>query len=151
QTSQWFHRIEKANDYVLYLADPQPSNWSKLCLRQADALVLLARYETEPQAWRALQAIEDEPTTTPRAEIVLVREGSKAKPASRRWLDVYPAKRHHHVQTPADIARLARFLTGRALGVVLSGGGARGFAQIGAMRALQKSGLPIDAIGATSI
>ena len=49
------------------------------------------------------------------------------------------------------MARLARLLTGRATGVVLSGGGARGFAHIGALRALHEAGVPIDAVGGTSI
>ena len=35
QTSHWFHRLERANDFVVYVSDPQPTNWSKLCLRRA--------------------------------------------------------------------------------------------------------------------
>lgn len=53
--------------------------------------------------------------------------------------------------TPATWPRLARRLTGRAVGVVLSGGGARGQAHIGAMRALEEAGLQADYIGGTSI
>jgi NTE family protein len=68
-----------------------------------------------------------------------------------RSLDLQRYRRHHHVRDGSDIARVARLLTGHALGVVLSGGGARGFAHIGAMRALQAARLPIDTIGATSI
>jgi len=151
QTSHWFHRLERANDFVLYVADPQPSNWSKLCLRQADSLLLIARCERAPRPWAALQAIRDEPTTGSAADIVLLHDGPKESPHSKHWLDLQPFKRHHHVRGPADMARIARLLTGRGLGVVLSGGGARGFAQIGAMRALEVARLPIDAIGATSI
>ncbi|HWX70118.1 MAG TPA: patatin-like phospholipase family protein [Steroidobacteraceae bacterium] len=55
------------------------------------------------------------------------------------------------MRSPSDIARVGRLITGRALGIVLSGGGARGFAHIGARRALEEARLPIDAIGATSI
>jgi predicted acylesterase/phospholipase RssA len=47
--------------------------------------------------------------------------------------------------------RLARQLTCRSLGLVLSGGGARGFAHIGAYRALEELGIPLDHIGGTSI
>jgi NTE family protein len=46
---------------------------------------------------------------------------------------------------------VARLLSGRALGVVLSGGGARGFAHIGVLRAMHEAGIVIDAIGGTSI
>lgn len=151
RTSHWFHRLERANDFVLYVSDPQPSNWSKLCLRQADSLLLIARCERAPRAWAALQTIRDDPTTASATELVLLHDGPKASPHSQRWLDLLPFKRHHHVRGPPDIARIARLLSGRGLGVVLSGGGARGFAHIGVMRALEVARLPIDAIGATSI
>jgi NTE family protein len=42
-------------------------------------------------------------------------------------------------------------LARRSVGVVFSGGGARGFAHIGAIRALREAGLAIDAVGGTSI
>jgi NTE family protein len=51
----------------------------------------------------------------------------------------------------SDLDRVARILSGRALGVVLSGGGARGFAHLGVLRALEEAGLPVDIVGGTSI
>jgi NTE family protein len=42
-------------------------------------------------------------------------------------------------------------LTGHSLSLVLSGGGARGFTQIGIIRALREAGLEIDCVGGTSI
>lgn len=50
-----------------------------------------------------------------------------------------------------DIERLARRVLGTGVGLVLGGGGARGIAHIGVIRALQREGIPIDAIGGTSI
>lgn len=50
-----------------------------------------------------------------------------------------------------DFARLARFLTGTAIGLVLGGGGARGCAHVGMIQAMQEAGIPIDLIGGTSI
>ncbi|KAI9893775.1 MAG: phosphatidylcholine and lysophosphatidylcholine phospholipase [Vezdaea aestivalis] len=50
-----------------------------------------------------------------------------------------------------DFHRLARRLCGKSLGLVLGGGGARGLAHIGVIRAIEESGLPIDVIGGTSI
>jgi predicted acylesterase/phospholipase RssA len=59
---------------------------------------------------------------------------------------------HHIVSSdPADSARLARLVTGNAVGLALSGGGARGFAHIGVIRALAERGIPIDYIGGTSM
>lgn len=51
----------------------------------------------------------------------------------------------------SDFARLARILSGQAIGLVLGGGGARGLAHIGVIQALEKEGIPIDLIGGTSI
>jgi NTE family protein len=151
QTSHWFHRLERANDFVVYVADAEPTNWTKLCLRQADCMLLVARHETEPRPWRALAATADPAIAGRPAEIVLLGPRSGHSVVSRRWLTLHPHRRHHHIEEAADIARAARLVTGRALAVVLSGGGARGFAHIGVMRALQAANLPVDAIGATSI
>ena len=52
---------------------------------------------------------------------------------------------------PDDTARVARFLANRAVGLVLGAGGARGFAHIGVLRALQEAGIPIDLVGGTSM
>jgi lysophospholipid hydrolase len=50
-----------------------------------------------------------------------------------------------------DFHRLARRLTGKSVGLVLGGGGARGISQIGIIRALEEAGIPIDIVGGTSI
>ena len=72
-----------------------------------------------------------------------------------RWLDEV-APRTHHVITSgagfrAGIERAARRLTGRSLGLVLSGGGARGLAHIGALAALADAGFVFDRIGGCSM
>ena len=62
-------------------------------------------------------------------------------------------QKHFHLRdgNEKDRARLARFLTGNAIGLVLAGGGARGLAHIGVYRALEEAGVTIDLIGGTSI
>jgi NTE family protein len=151
QTSHWFHRLERANDFVIYVSDAQPTNWTKLCLRRADIALLLARNESPPRAWRVFEANCDIESAGRPVEIVLLSDGSPCTQISRRWVTLHSSRRHHHVRGQADIARVARLVTGRGVAVVLSGGGARGFAQIGVMRALQAARVPVDAIGATSI
>ena len=51
----------------------------------------------------------------------------------------------------SDIRRLARYLTNTAIGLVLSGGGARGYAHVGVLRAMEELGIPADYIGGTSM
>jgi NTE family protein len=149
QTSHWFHRLERANDFVVYVTDARPSNWSKLCLRQADALLLLARLDAEVGLWPALAGSEQNAPPPQATELVLLQHGAEA--SCGIWLKQQPCRRHHLVRTPADVAHVARLLTGRGIGLVLSGGGARGFAHIGVLRALREAGVAVDSIGGTSI
>jgi NTE family protein/lysophospholipid hydrolase len=83
---------------------------------------------------------------------VLLRPDGTAPSGTARWLRPRKVDEHLHVRrdVPADIDRLARWLTGTSIGLVLGGGGARGFAHIGVLRAMDDLGIPIDAIGGTS-
>jgi NTE family protein len=148
-TSDWFHAVERTNDFVVYLCDATPTSWSKLCLRQADVLLLLALAEGQATEWPML--VDQHRATALRTELVILHEERITRNASRRWLDLKPGAPHHQVRNLNDIARVARLLTGKGLGVVLSGGGARGFAHIGVLRAMREAGVVIDAIGGASI
>jgi NTE family protein len=50
-----------------------------------------------------------------------------------------------------DVARVARRLAGRSVGVVLSGGGARAFAHLGVLDVLLNAGLVVDRVGGVSM
>jgi lysophospholipid hydrolase len=56
-----------------------------------------------------------------------------------------------HTGIRSDFARLGRRLLSRSIGLVLGGGGARGIAHVGILRALEEAGIPIDMVGGTSI
>ncbi len=45
---------------------------------------------------------------------------------------------------------MARWMAGKAVGLVLSGGGSRGLAHLGVLHALDDAGVPVDVIGGTS-
>jgi predicted acylesterase/phospholipase RssA/CRP-like cAMP-binding protein len=84
--------------------------------------------------------------------LVLLQRADPAPGSTRLWLAAFPqVSAHHHVRHDGDLARLARRLTGRATGLVLSGGGARGFAHIGVVRALRDAGIEIDYVAGCSI
>jgi lysophospholipid hydrolase len=51
----------------------------------------------------------------------------------------------------SDFSRLSRRLLSRSIGLVLGGGGAKGLAHVGVIRALEEAGIPIDMVGGTSI
>ena len=150
-SSAFFHRVENASDYVVYVADAVPSTWSKLCVRQADAILLLANAAAAASAWPLSIGEAGGRLATTRSELVLLHAERVLPGAATRWLAALPGVQHHHVVGPADVTRIARLLTGKAVGIVLSGGGARGFAHIGVIRALREARVPIDLVGGTSI
>ena len=150
-TSHWFNKIEAANDFVVYVADHQVSTWSKLCVRQADTLLLLANAGAAAAPWAALTQAADSGSMTQRAELVLLHDDRLQRGAAERWTQTLPGVAHHHVCAAGDVQRVARIVTGNAIGLVLSGGGARGFAHLGVVRALRERRIPIDLVGGTSI
>jgi NTE family protein len=151
RTSHWFHGLERANEFIVYLCDATPTSWTKMCLRQADSVLLLCHGERPATTWHALDGQQDRSMLAQRTDLVVLQEQRIAPGCTLRWLDLKPGLAHHQIRGPADVARLARLLTGNGLGVVLSGGGARGFAHLGVLRALREAGVVIDAVGGTSI
>jgi predicted acylesterase/phospholipase RssA len=135
-------RAEDENAHVLLVDEAGVGLWSDLCARQADRQVLVATADSPPP-----------PTPTPEADLVLL--GPSSGDALRALLDSVQPRTHHRLATtePSDpgAGRLARRLVGRALGVVLSGGGARGFAHIGALAELEADGIEVDRYGGCSM
>ena len=73
---------------------------------------------------------------------------------SPSWFEDYydtTLTKENAVDKFSDFSRLARVLMGKAIGVVLGGGGARGAAHIGVIKAMMEAGVPIDMVGGTSI
>ena len=148
--------IEADTDYVLLLADPTPTAWTQRCCRHCDELLLLAD-ATQPPALHPVeeQVLMRRPPRTGAAEIlVLLHPQDLQSPrGTAAWLARRPLAGHIHLR-PAldrDMARLARLQSRTAVGLVLAGGGARGFAHLGILRALQERGIEVDCVGGTSI
>jgi NTE family protein len=149
-TAAWFNGIEEANDYVVYVADPGASGWTRQCCRQADVTLLVAPADGSPKPWPAGIA-EAALARGARVELALLHDERITVGAASRWLKSAPVELHHHIVDGTDLGRLARLLTRRGVGLVLSGGGARGFAHLGVIRALREARVPIDFVGGSSI
>jgi NTE family protein len=151
---RWLNEQETSYRYVVYEADPAASHWTKRCLRQADRILLVGDPRSTPeQSALERELLDDDARLSAQRSLVLLHPSDTARPSStQRWLAARRLSAHYHVRrdNEADMARLARLLTGRGVGVVLSGGGAAGFGHIGALRALREAGIPIDLIGGTS-
>ena len=150
-TSAWFSAIESRYRYVIYLGDDAGSDWRELCVRQADSFVLPANADDKPAPWPEFADAEPDRYMQRPCHLVLLHRGDIILGSGRAWKASTPNAQLHHVRRGDDVERVARLLTGRSIGLVLSGGGARGFAHIGVVRALREAGMRIDSVGGTSI
>jgi NTE family protein len=149
-TATWFNRIEELNDYVVYVANWAASGWTRQCCRQADVILMAAPASGTLMPWPA-GIVAAAMARGARVELALVHQGSIDPGSGAAWLKTLPVTLHHHIVEPADLGRVARLLTRRGVGLVLSGGGARGFAHLGIIRALREAKVPIDFLGGASI
>jgi NTE family protein len=152
-TAEEMSRFEEHHDLALYLADRRGSPWTRRCVRQADRVLFVADAAFLPDE-PADQEISGDRHLHGVTDLMLINpSGATAPDGAQKWLGRFSADRIYHVRrgNAADYARVARLTTGRAVGLVLSGGGARGFAHVGALRAFETAGIPIDLVGGTSM
>ncbi len=142
--------LESRFRYVLFVGDgASGAPWNQFCARQSDALVVVAPAgEAVDKAWPS--ALSQTVAQDAELPIHVVLRGA-VPGAAANWLARVPRARVHRVDSLDELARVARLVVGRATGLVLSGGGARGFAHLGVIRALAERGWEIDTIGGTSI
>jgi predicted acylesterase/phospholipase RssA/CRP-like cAMP-binding protein len=145
---QWLNDQEAEFDYLVYESDSHVSDWTSRCICQADRLLSVARFDANPERNEIERG-----GGYPRIDLILVHGEPSFQPSGTpRWLANREIDRYHHlcIGCPKDFRRLARILAGKAVGLVLGGGGARGFAHIGAIKAIEEAGITIEAIGGTS-
>ncbi|MGF1463948.1 MAG: patatin-like phospholipase family protein [Maricaulaceae bacterium] len=152
ETSTWFDAIERNHHAVFYLADARLSEWSDRARRQADRLIVVGYADVAPP-FRSFKSIRPQGAMEGILDLVLFRARSRASSLAHRWSDAVRPDRLFTLTegNSADVARLARMAAGRAVSLVLSGGGARAYAHIGALRALRSRGVPLDFLGGSSM
>ena len=147
----WLNSRESKSRFVLYQADSEWSEWTWRCTSQADQIIIMADVNNPPDFTEFKKNVQE---TGQAWHLVLVHPENTDRPRNTaHWLKESGAEQVYHVrqQSSGDIERLTRILAGRALSLVLGGGGARGFAHIGVLRALDELGVKIDMVGGTSI
>jgi len=148
--------VEARSKAVYLVTDGTESDWTRLCLQHSDEVVLLADAKQDPR----LAAVEqryltgETPVSVARQTLMLLHDVDTRSPrGTARWLSARPSVRHFHIRPklPRDSRRAARIISGKAIGIVFSGGGAKGFAHVGVIKALEDAGIEIDFVGGTSI
>ena len=152
----WLEDVESNHDFVFYEADAEATPWTQRCIKQADQVLIVARAGDDPAVARIEKEWLQENTgiTAAAQTLVLIHpDGGKLPSGTMEWLSVRRLAGHQHLRwdRQADFARLARIVSRRSVGLVLGGGGARGMAHLGVLRALEERGIPVDLVGGASI
>jgi NTE family protein len=120
----------------------------------SDHVLIVADASFAPSAsWvAALREIVSARHPRPRLSLALLH-GQEPFQRTRPWIASTGIDSWLHVRSgdAGDIAAVARRICGVGVGLALSGGGARGFAHIGVLKAFAALGIPIDYIAGTSM
>ncbi len=148
----WLDLLESRHPYLVLAAGSDRDTWAARCLRQADRVLIMAEACAKPAPIQALDTLPEGKLLAP-VELMLLRPEGDPSPHTREWCEIVGARAHYfvHPWSDEDLSALARQITGRGVGLVLGGGGARGFAHIGLVRALHQLQIPVDVAGGTSM
>ncbi|XP_066449345.1 patatin-like phospholipase domain-containing protein 6 isoform X2 [Eleutherodactylus coqui] len=179
QLSTWLAQQEDLHRIVLYETEFSLTPWTIRCIRQADCILLVGLGEEEPTLGELEKFLENSPIRALKQLVLLHRMDGPSPSGTVEWLKLRTwVSGHFHIRAPkrlftkrpphrmlefysrtlkkevdyhSDFCRLARTLTGNAVALVLGGGGARGYAHVGIIKALEEAGIPVDMVGGTSM
>jgi len=142
--------LERSHEFVVLETGPsaRPTSWTAFCTRQADRILGVAGTDAAPPP-----TFEGSRSALQGCELVFAQPVSTE--VRRGWIDRLSPRTHYNLPSSGavhdGIGMLSRRLTGRSVGLVLSGGGARGLAHIGVLRGLLDAGVVVDRVGGTSM
>ncbi|GFG31714.1 hypothetical protein Cfor_06274 [Coptotermes formosanus] len=177
--TSWLAQQEDQHKIALYQCDMNFTPWTQRCVRQADCILIVGLADKGPDIGKIEKEVERLTIRTHKELVLLHREGADRPKNTVAWLNNRSwVSTHHHIQCSkrmfirrsqhkvnetytkvlmsepnihSDFSRLARWLSGTSVGLVLGGGGARGAAHVGMIKAIQEAGIPIDMVGGVSI
>ncbi|XP_024083755.1 neuropathy target esterase sws isoform X1 [Cimex lectularius] len=177
--TSWLAQQEDQHSITLYQCDHSFTPWTQRCLRQADCILIVGLGFKEPSIGKIEQEVERLGIKTQKELVLLHKEGGDRPSNTIEWLNMRQwISSHHHIlcnkrmfsrrsqfrvnelytkiltnepNPHSDFSRLARWLMGMSIGLVLGGGGAKGASHVGMIKAIEEAGIPIDMVGGVSI
>lgn len=157
--ARWLEAREAEHGNLLLIcADPAAhSLWQQITANNSDTIMIVAPKEGAFSAADGPTDLERavfDATVPTHLHVILHRpKVSDSTANTRAWLEGRSVRLHHHLALEAqdDFARIARFVRGEAIGLVLCGGGSYGTAHLAAIKALQEQGYIFDFVGGTSV
>lgn len=152
--SRLLHEAELDTDHLIVDVGTERGWWSRHALGMADRVLIVVPFQVGDREVNRLANVMAGCPNRLRRVVVAVHSGSSGGPeGSAALMERFAADEILHVSggSKDDLSRVARVAAGSANALVLGGGGARGFAQIGVLRALKELGIPVDVVGGVSI
>ena len=152
--AELLHQTETDADHLILdtgigLTGSDTPGWTRRALGYGDQLVVISSPDPGDDEAAAIRVLLDAtPDRIPRW-LALLHPGSCRQPsgtASVRQRFGVDEIMHLRGASRREIARLARLAAGRGVGLVLSGGGARGHAHIGVYAVLDDLAVPVDRV-----
>jgi NTE family protein len=152
---RWIQGLEDQYDFLVFVTDRQMTPWTMRSIRESDYILFVA----ETAVHHTLNSIElsyfsKNTAVNQTSDLIFVHPHDTEKiTGSSDWLKDRPVSGFHHIKNECSehMDRLVRILSGNAIGVVFNGGGARGFAHLGVLRAFREYKVPLDFIGGASM
>lgn len=162
--------LEESHRLTVYQTDQKFTWWTKLCIQQSDCVLLVVNAKQAPScahlerylAWAhkkflvrhyvqvlVLQQVKHDDNSSIEKRVPISQALSEWI-ESRNFIEGQHLVRKPIKDYEKDVARMCRRITGRSLGLALGGGGARGLAHVGVIRALMERGVSVDICGGTS-
>lgn len=148
------HQTDADHAHVLLEGDLDHPEWTNRALRHADQVIVICSADPTPDEEQQIRAVlYHVPEETP-AWLGLCHPPGVEQPTGTAAIrDRFDVSEVHHLAgtSTTDLARLARLAVGEGVALVLSGGGARGFAHLGVMAAMEEHGVPVDRVAGASM
>ncbi len=155
QGEEFFSSLEAKPGTQILICGRENMTWTQQCLLYADLVIVATHFDSDPR----LRPIERELNLysfgilNKKTYLLLLHEG-RAETAinTRKWYEGRSFHMHIHLRRnhKGDSKRFCRIITNKATGIVLGGGGAKGYAHLGALKAMSERGLEVDFIGGAS-
>ena len=155
RVAELLHEIEQTNEhFLLDVGGRSGDRWRRRAVRSADVVVALLPPNPSPAQRAAVTDLRRHLAVGVPLWVAIEHPSGTRQPVGSHALGAsLAADRVLHLRgrTAGEIARLARLVGGRGVGLALSGGGGRGFAHLGVLETLDELGVPVDAVVGTSM
>ncbi|MBE7199322.1 MAG: patatin-like phospholipase family protein [Parafilimonas terrae] len=149
----WFQAFENRHARTILAAREIDCPWCRQSQRRGDHVLLLAEPGAPPRPGVAAY-LDRVRSDWIRMDLVVRQEAGARRPRSLHpAVAALPAAMRIQLRdgSESDLHRLVRLVSGSARGLVLGGGGARGLAHLGVLKALDEVGCAPDFVGGTSM